>query len=61
MLPLAIVSYPLTHVFFALFVINTAVHAVIDHEKANTGKLNLVQDQALHMVQIAVTVIALTI
>ena len=57
MLPIAVVSYPLTTMFYIMFVLNTAIHALIDHNKANTGKLNLVQDQTLHIVQIAITFI----
>ena len=34
---------------------NTIVHAVVDDLKANLGKLNLIQDQLIHVAQIAVT------
>ena len=38
-----------------LVAVNTVVHAVVDDLKANRKFINLVQDQALHMLQIAVT------
>lgn len=41
--------------FVLLFVINTAIHAFIDNAKANWMVINLVVDQALHMLQIAGT------
>lgn len=34
---------------------NTAVHAWIDHAKANEYALSLVEDQVLHFIQIAMT------
>lgn len=44
-------------------ILHAALHAIIDHEKANTKWLTLVEDQIFHMVQIiviwATTVIAL--
>ena len=41
----------------ALVVINTAIHAVIDNAKANQYKINLSQDQLLHLAQIAFTMV----
>lgn len=41
--------------FAAVVAANTAVHAVVDDLKANRGKLNLVQDQAMHLAQIVAT------
>ena len=35
--------------------INTIIHAFIDDLKANKKKINLVQDQAIHIVQILLT------
>lgn len=40
---------------------NTAVHAVVDHAKANLGVLNLVEDQTIHMVQIVLTLLVLAL
>ena len=41
--------------FIWAVVANTAVHAAVDDLKANSGVLNLVQDQSLHVVQIIAT------
>jgi len=39
----------------AVFVVNSAAHAVIDDLKANRRVINLVADQTIHMLQIAMT------
>jgi hypothetical protein len=36
---------------------NAIIHAIVDDLKANRNKLNLIQDQLLHLVQIVVTAI----
>lgn len=36
---------------------NTIIHAIVDDLKANRKKLNLIQDQLLHLTQIVVTAI----
>lgn len=41
--------------FFAAVVLNTIVHAIVDDLKANRHKINLIQDQLLHLVQILLT------
>lgn len=38
-----------------IIVFNTAIHAVIDDLKANKMKINLIEDQFLHFVQIVIT------
>lgn len=35
------------------YVFNTVIHAIVDNLKANVQALNLIQDQAIHFVQIA--------
>lgn len=35
--------------------LNMVIHAVVDHQKANRGRINLITDQALHLIQILVT------
>ena len=56
MLPLAIYSHFEVGVLFALvFMINVIFHFVIGNAKANLKKINLIQDQLCHMVQIVVT------
>lgn len=38
-----------------MFILNLIIHMVTDNAKANLGKINLIQDQLIHMVQIVVT------
>ncbi len=52
-LPLMIIYYQdFSPVLFCAIVINGLLHAYIDDLKANRLKINLLQDQAVHMVQI---------
>ena len=56
MLPIAVSqNFDIGAGFAAMFVVNTAVHAIIDHLKANKRKINLVTDQSIHISQIIVT------
>lgn len=41
--------------YLYVFLVNAAIHAIIDHLKANKKVINLVQDQFCHMVQIFLT------
>ena len=41
--------------FYAAFVTNVIVHAVVDNEKANRLNINLLTDQLMHIVQVFVT------
>lgn len=41
--------------FIVNFVAQTAIHAVVDNLKANKLKINLIEDQLLHIVQISFT------
>lgn len=45
--------------FLPSIVVNTIVHAVVDDLKANKMKINLIQDQLLHLLQIGVTLAVL--
>lgn len=55
MLPIAIcMSFNMGCMLLA-YPINTVIHAIIDHLKANKLKINLIMDQYIHLVQIAVT------
>ncbi len=40
----------------AIVVVNALLHAKIDNAKANEYFLNLIEDQAMHLIQIALTV-----
>ena len=42
------------------YIINTAIHAFVDDLKANKFKINLVEDQLAHLLQIICTWIILT-
>ena len=44
-----------------VIVANTLIHASVDHLKANTRKINLIQDQLLHVGQILITCIIFSI
>lgn len=58
MLPLIFVS-PISPAFYVIFVINLTVHAYVDNLKANKHKINLWQDQLIHLAQIILTFIIL--
>ena len=56
MMPVAVSQeFQIGAVFVTIFIINTAVHAIVDHLKANKRKINLVTDQSIHISQIIVT------
>lgn len=38
-----------------MYIINTAIHALVDNAKANLHSINLVQDQSIHLFQILLT------
>jgi len=60
MAPLFIVNgFAATVGMFIAFVINTAIHMIVDNAKANAHKINLWQDQTLHMIQIICTALIL--
>ena len=40
-----------------MFLVNAAIHAIIDDLKANKKQINLVIDQSLHIIQILITFI----
>lgn len=40
------------------YIVNTAIHGIVDNEKVNNFTINLIQDQALHFLQIFVTWLA---
>lgn len=60
MLPIAIsMQFNLSVGFVVAFGINQLIHAVVDDLKANRKKINLCQDQGIHMIQIGVTAMIL--
>ena len=40
---------------YLIFFVNVGVHAFVDNLKANKKKINLMQDQVIHIIQIIVT------
>ena len=56
MLPIAYInSFNIGWGFAAIFVVNTIIHALTDNLKANKKKINLWDDQVVHLYQIAYT------
>jgi len=49
------INYKWAFIFMIAIIINTIIHAIVDDLKANKYKLNLIQDQLLHMAQIGLT------
>lgn len=47
------------HMLWTVFVVNTLTHYIIDNEKANKGRLNLMVDQIIHFSQVFVSWILL--
>lgn len=56
MLPLAILKeFVIDSKFISVFIIDLVCHANIDNLKANKLKINLIQDQVIHLIQIYIT------
>ena len=56
MLPIAINLKFQVDTFFAIMLgVNFMIHAIVDNFKANELKINLVQDQTIHIIQILIT------
>lgn len=56
MLPLAIfMKFIIDILFIGLFIANVVIHFIVDDLKANKKKLNLIQDQTIHVAQILLT------
>ena len=56
MLPLAVFyGFMINWLFIVLFICNLIIHAVVDNLKANKKKLNLTEDQIIHLIQIVAT------
>lgn len=56
MLPIAINLKFEVDAFFAIMLgVNFMIHAIVDNFKANELKINLVQDQTIHIIQILIT------
>ena len=61
MIPLFLLPHLDLGMFLLLATLNIVVHSLTDNSKANCRDINLVQDQALHLAQIAFTYAALVL
>ena len=62
MLPIAIgLKFAFSWFYVIAFAVNATVHAIVDNLKANKFKINLIQDQSIHMAQILATFIVFLI
>ena len=60
MLPIALyMSWDIDGVFLVTFIVNAVIHAFVDNVKANWLLINLITDQAVHIIQILVTFLVL--
>ena len=55
MLPLMLLPHIDLCIFLLLAALNMVVHSLTDNSKANYKDINLIQDQAIHLAQIAFT------
>ena len=54
------VSLPILYLGFTKWIaiaiiLNTIIHGIVDDSKANKGKINLIVDQSIHIIQIVIT------
>ena len=60
------VSLPILYLGFTKWIVvtiilNTIIHGIVDDLKANKGKINLIVDQSIHIVQIVITWVLLVL
>lgn len=56
MLPISVLcNFQLPTLFYVMFVFNWLLHSFVDTLKANLYKINLIQDQSIHLAQILLT------
>lgn len=61
MMPLMLLPHLDLGIFLLLAALNTVVHYLTDNSKANYKDINLVQDQIIHLAQIAFTYAAMVV
>lgn len=54
------ISLPILYLGFTKWIVvaiilNTIIHGIVDDLKANKGKINLIVDQSIHIIQIVIT------
>lgn len=60
------ISLPILYLGFTKWIavaiiLNTIIHGIVDDLKANKGKINLIVDQSIHIIQIVITWILLVL
>ena len=55
LLPVIFLTTTPNYIIWALFVVNALIHYYVDNLKANELKINLVEDQSVHLLQILTT------
>ena len=56
MLPIAyVMNFSIPFIFVIVLIANILIHAFVDDLKANRKKINLIQDQMIHLMQIYLT------
>ena len=60
------ISLPILYLGFTKWIVvaiilNTIIHGIVDDFKANKGKINLIVDQSIHIVQIVITWVLLVV
>ncbi|WP_027399400.1 DUF3307 domain-containing protein [Anaerovorax odorimutans] len=58
---MAMSNFQLNFNFYVCFSVNVIIHFITDNFKANKKRINLIQDQCIHMAQILITYIILVI
>ena len=58
---LVVSSYVNVVVVVVAFVVNLCIHMFVDDMKANKKKINLIQDQLIHLAQVVATWVALVV
>lgn len=61
MISLPILYFGFTKWIVVAIILNTIIHGIVDDLKANKGKINLVVDQSIHIIQIVITWILLVL
>ena len=55
MISLPILYFGFTKWIVIAIILNTIIHGIVDDLKANKGKINLIVDQSIHIIQIVIT------
>lgn len=61
MLPIIFLYNVSGWILLVVVILNTILHYIVDNAKANQLRLNLIQDQLIHFIQIIVTWVILTL